>query len=1115
MAQNPTGSAQITLETFGGFVSYQDPVALPAGASPACSDMVFQPGGVSSRPGFKKVFASPLGSVSVNYAKSYVDPTGVIRNLYLDSAGNLWVENLTASPGSVSLLATTTPGSYAKSITAFGREYIAINDGLHGQEVPLQYDGTHLDRVTSDGPGAGPTVTNLTLPSIGMAVIPSSGPSITSITTTDLNPVGNYFTTVTVVLTGAPTVPLTVGQLVTVSGNSQSIFNIFYGGIAQVLTTSSFKLTFYYTPPVPGTPLVGTGGAVSSIGSATISRTSNIVTVSMVANTWLQPGFLAQITGVTPASIGGGISSIVINNESLPGLATVTTASKHGLVPGLQVSLNGILATSLGNISTIKRAGGIVTVVLSAGASIGLAPGSVVTIAGVSTASFNCLTSVATVTTTVYQGDTFTYLQTDADATDSTGTVSLNWPVPDTATPTYFEVVAAPTSTTFQVAINYPDGTWGANGTVTYAWDGTFYVITASPPTGTSIRSVTTLSAPITTTGATTISITSGTGIANNTTIQIDNEQDLVVSGGGTGTLTVIRGVNGTTAATHLNGATVSLVSYQITYQQYGPDDSSTSVGTVTPFGQMAPGQHQVQVFFIDRQGGITTPCPPVKFVANGGQYPNVTNIPIGPTPTTVARGVAFTGAQGAYFFYIPSPPQVNGQLIGTSTVINDNTTTTALFDFGDPTLLAATGISIQGNNLANQIVLEGALGFGFYGSRLITWGQRNIVDNLLNMGFDGGYLPSAGTGIPSGWTLITTGGTLTAGHYGYVWQIGTTAGLGGFGEIYQSAYEDYSGAPILRGSTTYKLRAWFKPTVAYSDLSFVMSLTSSSTSFSSTATITGSQMSTAGGWAEAAFTSATPVLIPSDMILTIYASSSVHNSTLQVDDMSLIYAQSPYTTGCVGSYVNNPEGFDGVSGPFGPEDDTHPVLVLGIIRDNLYMLTQDPSGRLHETSQGVTEPADWTVNEVAANCGTISAYAFTQSQADDSSASGGEEFFAWFSSTGIRVFGGEAPDKISQEIQRPHGLTFPGAPSDLGSLNPASQLTAWALNDPTQKTMWFGIPEVRNGSATIVTIGASNYAQWISGDKFTPGMVGSTITINGVTYTVNAFESPTLVLIV
>jgi len=435
----------------------------------------------------------------------------------------------------------------------------------------------------------------------------------------------------------------------------------------------------------------------------------------------------------------------------------------------------------------------------------------------------------------------------------------------------------------------------------------------------------------------------------------------------------------------------------------------------------------------------------------------------------------------------------VNGQLVGTSTVINDNTTTSAVFDFGDPTLYAALGISISGNNLANQVVIDGALGFGFYGSRLFTYGQRNAIDNLLNMGFDGGYQGINATNIQSGnaYTIIFvgttnfvsigaasntvgvtftasgtgtgtgvvaaspnfplgwsggTGGALVSGHYGFGWQTSGTA-------LTQSMYEDYSGAPIASANDLYAFRAWLSGAGTVT-----ATISSASTSFTSTVTLT----ATAAGFLQGNFSLAMPATIPSDMILGITGSGVI------VDEMFIIFAASPYLLGMFASYENNPEGMDGVSGVIGPEDDTHQVLDVGIIRDYFYMLTQDPSGRLHQTSQGLTEPADWVVTEVAANCGAVSAYSGIRSQADDSSAAGGEEFWGWFSSSGIRLFGGQEPFKISQEIQRPIGQQFPGAPSDLGALNTAAQLTVWGLNDPQSKTMWWGIP---TGTATGVNV--------------------------------------------
>ena len=976
MAQNPTGAdtKEIALSTFAGLVTYMSPSSLPMGASPDCSDNSFLPGGVSQRPCLKKALATPLGSVTITYGKSFVAPDGTIRNLYLDSSGNLWVENITdGTPPTI--LANSTPGSYAKSITAFGREYIAISDGLHGQEVPLQYDGTFLDRVTQDGPGASPNVTSLIIPAVQM---PSSSTPAPTLTVTGVFPagqigVGGYFTVLGIFIIIPATYP-TIGQQVTLTGTpfdgSYTVIALPSDGSIQVSAYSAARTPSYTGP---GTLTVGSG-----IPDVTMVRQNNIVTVPTATPHNLQVGYLAQISGVTAGQVGGGIVSVAINNEDEPGIATVTTTDPHGLVPGASVSLQGIVASAIGGgISSIQRTGGIVTVVMSA--ATGLAPGGTVTVAGVSDTSFDGVYSILNVTTTTLTNDTFTYAQAySVDATSSGGTVGLNWPIINGPTPSYFEVQSAPTATTFQVQIFYPDGSW-TGGTVSFAWDGTFFVKTIVSPT-------------------------------------------------------------------------------VFQYQQYGPDATTTDVGTVTPFGEAAPGFHLMQVFFITRQGYTTAPSPPVKFEANGGQFVAVSNIPIGP-PNVVARALAFTGAQGAYFYYIPAPPQINGQLVGTATQINDNTTTSVVLDFSDTTLFSALGISIQGNNLANQIVLDSALGFGFYGSRLFTYGQRNAVDNLLNMGFDGGYLPSNPT-VPTGWNLnsASPGGSLGVGHYGQGWQIAITPGGTECGLISQSFYEDYTGAPIGQGQTNYRVRLWARSNIAAGDAGIELAISSFLATFTSFASIAG--VTTAGGWHEADFTMPTPSAVYPDMILSLWGvSTTTAGVTITVDEVSIIYVETPYRTGCFASYANNPEGMDGVSGVIGPEDDTHQVMDLGIIRNNLYMLTQDPSGRLHETAQGVTEPAEWIVSEVAANCGTVSAICMTRSQADSGTPAGGEEWFAWVSSTGIRIFGGEAPDKISQEIQRPKGQVFPGAPQDLGALNPQAQLTAWGLNDPDQKIMWFGIP--------------------------------------------------------
>ncbi len=481
-------------------------------------------------------------------------------------------------------------------------------------------------------------------------------------------------------------------------------------------------------------------------------------------------------------------------------------------------------------------------------------------------------------------------------------------------------------------------------------------------------------------------------------------------------------------------------------YRQIGPPGASAVAGTVTPHGQASPGEHQMQVLFLTRNGAITAPSPPVKFVANGGQYLAVGNLPVGP-PNVVARILAFTGAQGALFFYIPVPAQIDGQVVSTATQVNDNVTNYLILDFSDNTLFAALGISIPGNTLANQIVLDGALGFGFYASRLFAWGQRNRVQNFLNMGFDGGSFPSAPT-IPAGWGTdpAGAGGSLAAGHFGQGWQ------FGGAGNLHQSAYLDGYGAPILQPNTAYRLRVWFKGLGGTA----TVTISSFTTGFSSVASVTG--VSATGSFLEAAFSLETPATIPPDMIVILTGAGGL------VDELSVIYAENPYTeTIFNASYADNPEGFDGVSGVLGSTDDTQKLMGLAEIRDTAFALTQDPGGRLHEFSDnGVTEPSGWTFRQIATNCGLISTLALCWSQSDSGTASGGEQWFAWMSSNGAQIFGGGEVFKISQEIQPDWvGAKDAGASqwSNAAGLDPARLTAAWAVNDPKARVIYFGLP--------------------------------------------------------
>ena len=994
MAFNLQGAQPVHLTVFGGLVTGKDPITLPEGVSPACADVCFDHGSsVSSRPALQKVFATafPKGSAalaaSVTYGKSFCTPGGGIENLYLDSNGNLWWEDVINTPGTYTSIGTTTPGTYAKSATAFGREYIAISDGLHGQEVPLQWNpgtysggswsGSWLDRVTQDGPGAPPTVSMFSLPTVTLG-----GSGTINLTVIEIDPIpvglssGNY-NSLNLYITGSLG-GLSIGSAVTIPSTTFAgtwTVTAIYPGSSSSLVVCSCNLS------APRTYWTGSGlTATAPIGG--LNRSGNIVTANTTTAHGLKVGNQVVIAGVPAATVGGstgfgdpgGVTSIVINNENQPGIATVTTSNAHGLAPGCQVSITGVYGVAVGGlIVSAYWSGGIARITTTANHN--LAPGAVVTIGGIAGAGgtpFNGVWVVAQVTGPTSFTFSMPVVTAPSGAQTFTGSsTTLAWPIPDSASATVFEVLTCPTPTSFTVQVTYVDGTW-VTGRVQQGWNGTYYV----------------------------------QSVPNSTTF---------------------------------------------TYQQAGPNNPSSTGwgigGTATPFGQLSPGVHQCQIHFLTRNGYVTRPSPPVQFTSPGGQFLQVSNMAIGP-PNVVARILAFTGAAGAFFFYIPAPPQAAGQIVGTATQINDNTTTSANLDFADNTLYAALGVSTAGNDLANQVLLDSCLGFAFFGSRLIAYGQRNRIQGFLNMGFEGGYVPGPGgaTNQPAGWTGAMT--SLSAGHYGVVCT-GTSSQ-----SISQPAYETASGAPILSPNTLYRFRCWATCAVGASLVSV---------SGSWTLSCSGTPPS-GGGWVDVVFSGPTPNTINSDAMLAV---TLLGNGS--VDDISIVYAANPYLTDVAwASYVDNPEAFDGVTGVFGPADDTHQILEALGMSGSLYMLTQDPGGRVHRIANNGQEPAYWVVQQVGSNCGVLSAFGTAKSQGDDETGSGGEEWFAWASATGARIFDGSVPWKISQEIE-----------PNWESVLPAATSTVWALNDPVGRQLYFGLPTGRISNCSAPdTVYICNYRE-------------------------------------
>lgn len=152
----PPDVRDVTLALFGGRKTDIAPSDSPEGLCLDEQDSVYLPGEWLSRPALAKLYdtGALTAGKSVLYEKTYVQPNDVPLTLVLTSDGKLWVENIVTTPLAPASIGQFTSGLYAQSVTEFGREYIAFSDLLHGQGVPLQYDGTNLDRVTMDGPGS-------------------------------------------------------------------------------------------------------------------------------------------------------------------------------------------------------------------------------------------------------------------------------------------------------------------------------------------------------------------------------------------------------------------------------------------------------------------------------------------------------------------------------------------------------------------------------------------------------------------------------------------------------------------------------------------------------------------------------------------------------------------------------------------------------------------------------------------------------------------------------------------------------------------------------------------------------------------------------------------------
>jgi hypothetical protein len=471
------------------------------------------------------------------------------------------------------------------------------------------------------------------------------------------------------------------------------------------------------------------------------------------------------------------------------------------------------------------------------------------------------------------------------------------------------------------------------------------------------------------------------------------------------------------------------------TYLQGGADGSSSG-GTATMTPQISAGVHKVCVIFQTRQGYLTAPSPPVAWTAAGGRRVTVSGIPIGLSDSNiVARILAFTSVGGSSFYY-------SSGLNGTpNMVITNNALTSITLDFSDATLLAGQSV----DNLFRLVELGECAGVIGYASRLFWWGERNKLDNFANLTFDGGW--NSGPDVPFGWTRDATFGAGGQRGFSPIWggsyEIIGDGATATRGLMTQSAVTDASGLTRIAANTSYSLRARVMALPPLTRGSLHIHLYSASGGINTTGLIvTAAQVNALPVNTDGEFSAVltAPLFsIPSDLVLRVYVDGTPDlGGGFSVDNIELFPTAQPYNPSLVrASRAEDPESYDGVSGLLSvSEDDGQAVRSAFLLRGQLYFVKEHS---IHTTQDdGVNEPADWTISQVSRTVGTPSV----------DGVDTGEDWAAIAHRSGLYLFAGGEPVKVSQEIQ-----------PLWDQINWAAGHTLWVRVDTRGKRILVGVP--------------------------------------------------------
>ncbi|MBS1867026.1 MAG: hypothetical protein JSS69_14015, partial [Acidobacteria bacterium] len=485
----------------------------------------------------------------------------------------------------------------------------------------------------------------------------------------------------------------------------------------------------------------------------------------------------------------------------------------------------------------------------------------------------------------------------------------------------------------------------------------------------------------------------SGTAASCTATIQTTSAHGFVAGQLVTTSGIGVAGYNGTFSITGVPDAT------HFTFTAANGGLAASGGGSAAAAGNISAGVHQVCVIFQTRQGYLTQPSPAISWTASGSKRVVLTNIPTGPSNVT-ARILCFTGSGGASFFYVGG----GASLFSGNMILGDNTTTALTIDFSDAILLAGT----NADNLFRLIELAPSTGVLGYAQRLFWWGERNKMNNWLNLGFDGGFTGPSFPHYPLGWSpdpVWAPGGTDEESFvvWGAAYSIvgnGTTPIRG---MLSQTAVNDRFGVPLIQAGTGYTIRARCACNSTLAQGTLHIHLLSATGGISTTGLQLAAAQLTTNYVEYAAQLTAPLATIPSDLVLQIYADGTpTLNGKFYIDSIEIFPTAQPLNSSLVrASRVEDPESYDGINGLLSvSENDGQAIRAAFKLRERLYFVKEHS---IHVTQDdGTNEPALWSIAEVTRRVGTPSVRGIGI----------GEDWVVIAHRTGLYIFNGGEPVK-------------------------------------------------------------------------------------------------------